>query len=156
MRGWGGANSIVYSEFAASYQWIDCHTGLPLVFLAQRISRRFLRQLYGKFALMFVSKKDLPKMWRFIKKYLYYRTYKEQDRIFSDNGFRVVDITYRRRENRLMRDGVGSLRELLNYKFNGKKGDSKHIGIFVKIYLYFHVFRYRLQVNRVVLLIKES
>lgn len=145
----------MYSEFAASYPFVDCHTGFPLIWLAQRFKSKRMKKSYCYWAIKmgFIKKSDFYKSWRFAKKYLFYRSYKEMDAIFKDNGFMVKDITYFRRENRLLLDGVGTLRELFNYKFLRKKGNSSEIGWSVRVYLYFHVIFYRLMVNRAILLL---
>lgn len=102
----------------------------------------------------FIKREELCKSWRFAKKYLFYRSYREMDKVFKNNGFVVKDITYFRREKRFLLDGVGTLKELYCYKFLRQKGKSHKIGWGVRVYLYFHVMFYRLLVNRVVLLSK--
>ncbi|MBD5165448.1 hypothetical protein [Helicobacter sp.] len=147
----------MYSEFAASYPLIDCHTGLPLVWAIQGVKHRMIQKLYCYFAVKFgfVKKEEISQMWRFSRKYLFYRSYHQMDSIFKQNGFKVKDITYKRRFERFLSDGVGTIRELWNYKIHRKKGISKKIGFCVKCYLYFHAKSYRLLSNRVILLQKD-
>lgn len=147
----------MYSEFAASYPWIDCHTGLPLIWIMQRVKNKFIKRLYCYFVIGFgfVKKSEILQMWRFSRKYLFYRSYSFMDNIFEQNGFRVKDITYQRRFKRFLLDGVGTIRELWNYKIHKEKGSSTKIGLSVKLYLYIHTRLYRLFANRVILLQKD-
>ncbi|WP_455941072.1 class I SAM-dependent methyltransferase [Helicobacter pullorum] len=151
-----GGGGVVYSEFAASYPFVDCHTGFPMLWLAQKIKNKKVKKIYCYLSIKmgFVTREEVCKAWRFAKKYLFYRSYKEMDSVFRANGFEVRDITYYRRKKRLMLDGVGTIRELLSYKILRKKGKSDRMGYGVRVYLYFHVLFYRLLVNRVVLLSK--
>jgi len=112
------SGGIIYSEFAASYPYVDCHTGLPFIYLMQKSSFSTLNKIYCALVvkLGYVKKEEIAKMWRFAHKYLFFRSYGSMDSVFRKYGFRVLDITYKRRFARLMLDGVESLKDLYNYK----------------------------------------
>lgn len=146
-------NGLIYSEYAATYPFIDSHTGLPPLHL---LKNKIL--IYNLFFFMKRikkwDKKKFSKVYLYYKRSLYYRNYKEIDRIFKKLGFKILDITYDRRKARLEKDGVGTLFELLNYKIYHKNGNSKSIGLIVQGYLKIHAFLYKYTKNRVVLIEK--
>lgn len=145
----------IYSEYAATYPLRDAHTGLPPLHLLGSRKAIFLAfWFFGRVGI--IDKKALRKKYLYLKKHLCYRSYGQMDSIFREAGFEVVDLTYERRASRLLNDGVGRPMELVRYKLYGEHGHSKNIGIFVQIYLSWHVFWYRLTKNRVILLRKNS
>ena len=117
------SGGVVYSEFAASYPYVDCHTGLPFIYLMQKSHFSVLNKIYCALVvkLGYVKREDIPKMWRFSRKYLFFRPYASMDKIFRKNGFKVLDITYKRRLFRFLLDGVDSLRDLYRYKRREEK-----------------------------------
>ena len=147
----------IYIEFPASYAFIDCHAGLPLLWIMQRVRNKLLKKWYSFLCIKFgyATKSEMINAWKASKTYLFYRSHKKVDNIFKENGFIVKNITKERRENRLLLDGIGTARELFRYKFFKEKGKSTKIGITVKIYLCFHALFYRLFKNRVLLLTKQ-
>ncbi|WDL73490.1 class I SAM-dependent methyltransferase [Helicobacter winghamensis] len=122
---------IVYSEFAASYPYKDCHTGLPFIYLMQKSHFSTLNKIYCALVvkLGYVKREDIAKMWRFSRKYLFFRSYASMDSVFRKNGFKVLDITYKRRLARLLLDGVRNLKDLYNYKRRkeGRKEGRKEV-----------------------------
>lgn len=146
-------NGLIYSEYAATYPFIDSHTGLPPLHLLKNKKVIYICFLILK-KIKRWDRKKFTKVYLYYRRYLYYRSYREVNSIFKKYGFYVSDITYKRREHRLQKDGIGTLLELIKYKIFKKTGSSQSLGIVVKIYLKIHASLYKYTKNRVVLIEK--